>query len=357
MQRLLATVKVAAMLALVGGNAFAAPLPAAPVYREFKDWIVGCDNQRTCIAKSAVEDESDADTLKFQREAGASGTLMASIASDSAIDTSSFRLDGKPLAPDLHWINAPDIGGYVLMNDEALRLARNLAAGSTLQTSSGSNQPPVSLRGLSAALLFIDDVQGRVGNQTALLRVGSGAASAVPAAPALPVLRAAPRPPPLPDAQAFARAVRETHAALLKQHCDPDLSDFSGDTAEPLTASDALVLLTCWSGAYQSSLLVLRAPRHAPAQAELAVLPPPPGAPKPDPDDDPTVLTEADYSPKDGTLSTSAKGRGLADCGVAAQWVFDGRGFQPSSFDYQDRCSGEPGDWLPLYRTHIEKAR
>ncbi|MEO7128482.1 MAG: DUF1176 domain-containing protein, partial [Rhodoferax sp.] len=314
MQRSLATAAAGAMLALVGGNAFAAP-PAAPVYREFRDWIVGCDNQRTCLAKSAVQDESEADTLKFRRAAGADGTLTASIASDDAIGTSSFRLDGKPLVPGLHWISDADIGGYRLGNEGALALARSLAAGSVLQTARDKNQPPVSLRGLSAALLFIDDVQGRVGNESALMRPGVGAASAVPVAPALPVLRAAPRPPPLADAQVFARAVRASHGALLKQHCDPDLNDFSADSAEPLTGADALVLLTCWSGAYQSSLLVLRAPRHAPAKAELAVLPLPPGAPKPDPDDDPAVLAEADYSPKDGTLSTSAKGRGMADCG------------------------------------------
>ncbi|TAL65934.1 MAG: DUF1176 domain-containing protein [Burkholderiaceae bacterium] len=355
MRRTLATV-AAAMLMLACGNACAA-LPAVPVYREFKDWIVGCDNQRTCVAKSAVPDESDADTLKFRRTAGAAGALTASIAADDAIDTSSFRLDGKPLAVSLHWMADADIGGYRLGGDGALALARSLAAGSMLQTSRGNSPPPVSLRGLSAALLFIDDVQGRVGNQTALLRAGSGAASAVPAAPALPVLRAAPVPPPLPNAQALAHAVRASHAALLKQHCDPDLQDFSDDSAQPLTGIDALVLLTCWGGAYQASVLVLRAPRNAPAQATLAALPPPPGAPKPDADDDPAVLTEADYSPQDATLSTSAKGRGLADCGVAAQWVFDGRGFEPSSYDYQDRCSGAPGDWLPLYRTQVEKAR
>ena len=344
------------MLALVGGNALAA-LPVAPVYREFNDWIVGCDNQRTCIAKSAVEDESGADTLEFRREAGASGTLTASVTSDSTIDVRALRLDGKPLPPGLHWTRNADGGSYELGSDEALRLARSLAGGSALQTSRGGGEPPVSLRGLSAALLFIDDVQGRVGNESALLRVGAGAASTVPAVPALPVLRAAPKPPPLPGAQAFARAVRVSHAALLKQHCDPDLSDFSGDSAEPLTAADALVLLTCWSGAYQASLLVLRAPRHAPATAQLAVLPLAPGAPRPDPDDDPAVLVEADYSPENARLTSSAKGRGLADCGVAAEWVFDGRGFRPSSYDYQDRCSGAPGDWLPLYRTRIEKAR
>lgn len=344
------------MLALTGGYAFAA-FPAAPVYREFKDWIVGCDNQRTCLAKSAVQDESGADTLKFRREAGATGKLTASIASDNAIDTSALRLDGKPLAPALHWVTSADDGSYQVEGEEALRLARSVAGAGALQTSRDQSEPEVSLRGLAAALFFIDDVQGRLGNQTALLHVGTGAASAVPAAPALPVLRAAPRPPPLASVRALARAVRVSHAALLKQQCDPDLSDFSADSAEPLTGTDALVLLTCWSGAYQSSLLVLRAPRNAPAKAVLAVLPLPPGAPKPDPDDDPAVLTEADYSPKDGTLSTSAKGRGLADCGFAAQWVFDGRGFQPSSFDYQDRCSGAPGDWLPLYRTRVEKAR
>lgn len=350
-------VTVVAVLVLAGGNAFAKQ-PTVPAYREFKDWIVGCDNQRTCVAKSALEDESDADTLKFRREAGASGALTASITSENKIDVASFRLDGKPLMPGLHWNRgAADGSAYKLAGDGPLRLARGLARGSALQTSRDAGMPAVSLHGLAAALLFIDDVQGRIGNETAVLHPGPASASAVPAAPALPVLYAAPKPPPLPDGQAFARAVRASHAVLLKQHCDPDLTDFSADTAQPLTRTDALVLLTCWVGAYQSSELVLRVPRHEPAKAELAILPPPPGAPALDLDDDPAVLTEADYSPADATLSTSAKGRGMADCGVAAQWVFDGRSFQPASFDYQNRCSGEPGDWPMLYRTRIGKAR
>jgi hypothetical protein len=41
---------------------------------------------------------------------------------------------------------------------------------------------------------------------------------------------------------------------------------------------------------------------------------------------------------------------------VAAAWVFDGRGFAPSSYDDQDRCGAEPGDWLALYRARFEKA-
>ncbi|WP_175724569.1 DUF1176 domain-containing protein, partial [Burkholderia ambifaria] len=53
--------------------------------------------------------------------------------------------------------------------------------------------PRVSLSGLNAALLLIDDTQGRIGTVTALLRKGTRPASSVPAAPALP-----PAPVPAP---------------------------------------------------------------------------------------------------------------------------------------------------------------
>ena len=34
-----------------------------------------------------------------------------------------------------------------------------------------------------------------------------------------------------------------------------------------------------------------------------------------------------------------------------------GKGFVPASYDYQRRCAGAPGDWLPLYRARVEKER
>ncbi len=63
-------------------------------------------------------------------------------------------------------------------------------------------------------------------------------------------------------------------------------------------------------------------------------------------------FTNADYDPATAMLFHSAKGRGLADCGEAATWRFDGREFRLASYSYLGRCSGaEPGNWPALFRS------
>lgn len=63
-------------------------------------------------------------------------------------------------------------------------------------------------------------------------------------------------------------------------------------------------------------------------------------------------FTHVDYDPSTATLFHSAKGRGLADCGEAATWRFDGREFRLTSYAYLGRCSGpEPGNWPTSFRS------
>lgn len=341
---------------LATGAAVAAP--AVPAYREFKDWIVGCDNVRACTLKAAPEKAGGpVATLEIWRESGATGELQVTLWLESSFEASQLRLDGKPLPIKSAWTGKADGESHGLKQDDALRFVRAIANGRTLQLAADAQGPALSLDGLAASLLFVDDVQGRVGNSTALGKAGAGGAAAVPNGPMAPVLRAAPTPPPLKDAAALAKAVRAAQGPLLRQRCDPQLKTFDADEADPLTADEAIVLLSCWRGAYQQAQIVLRVPRNAPARAVPVSLPRPPGAPAPERADDAAVVSEGDYSPDTGLLSSVAKGRGLGDCGQSAQWMFDGRNFVPASYDYQRRCAGAPGDWLPLYRARVEKDR
>ncbi len=60
----------------------------------------------------------------------------------------------------------------------------------------------------------------------------------------------------------------------------------------------------------------------------------------------------ADYDPATATFSTSAKGRGIADCGESASWVFDGKDFHLAEATWQDRCGGgSAGDWPVIWRS------
>ena len=352
---------VAMGLGTLSGFAAQAAAPAVPAYREFKDWIAACDNVRRCEARLAP---AAGDTLPMRllvaREAGPAGAVDLELAGEKPLTPDAVKLGGvaltgadRPAWPGSAWTTDGE-GSYRLQGEPALKLVRRLEQSRQLAVQQPDGPLQLSLDGLAAALLFIDDVQGRVGTVTALHQPGTGPASQVPTAPALPVVQAAAAPPPLADAQAFAATVRARNAALVARKCDALRSPADGavsDGAMPLTGADALVLLQCWSGAYQSAALVLRVPRSAPQQARAVLLPDVPGGLPAGKDDDPGVVTEAFYDPATATLSSFAKGRGIGDCGIARSWVFDGTAFQPASRDEQRRCAGSPGDWPALYRT------
>lgn len=335
-----------------------------PVYRQFKDWVVACDNTARCEARGA--NDISPLMLRLIAEAGPAGGLSLALESGVPVDVASLRIDGRPLALGTrHWTLSPERDGMQTLDSrdpERVRaLLRALRNGHELTFGDGEDQRGVPLDGLSASLLLIDETQGRLGNVTALLRTGGKPATQVPAAPVLPPkLKPAPSLPPLDDdvRQRLIDEVRRTQAALLeKEEChvamEGDHADNAFDTAVALTPREALVLIECWRGAYQSSHLAFRTPIDRPAEVHRLVLPMPMN---PSPDgvgrNGWDVFTNAGYNNDDSLLYHMAKGRGMADCGESASWVFDGRDFQLAHWDYLGTCrGGDPGDWPALWRS------
>ena len=216
----------------------------------------------------------------------------------------------------------------------------------------------VSLSGLNAALLYIDDHQQRLDTPDAWARRGERDAAAVPAAPALPVLASpAAAPPPLPDVDAMRlmRSVRESQATALRaQECNETGGEFDvsrQDTAYPLDADHALVFVTCYSGAYQGSSLVFRAARDGSDVTRLTLPAPKFSDDSVDPREDFDLLVSPDFDPASGTLAQYAKGRGIGDCGYQATWQFDGQAFQLSHYAQMQQCGGlTVDDWPVLWR-------
>jgi hypothetical protein len=329
--------------------------PAAPVYREIGDWLIACDNTRVCVAKAAPVEGSDTapDTpgfIAFTRAAGPAGAAKVALASETAFEPQGLRLDGKPLAA-AGWTYSKADDDQELTGAAAIAFIKALRNGAVLQFGPGKDAPSASLKGLSAVLLAMDEAQGRLGNASALARPGPAPASATPAPLAPPIVHAAPPLPRLANADGLIEAVRKTQAKVLKAH-ECDSTDNRTDSAATLNAGEAIVVLNCTFAAYQGSVLAFRLPVKAPAQARLLALPTPPTVPAEEVEA-PGEFTEGGYDAKTATFSESAKGRGPADCGTSASWVFDGQAFHLSAFNRQDRCYGEPGDWPTLYRTTV----
>lgn len=344
---------LALSLATITPQAFAQP-PAetVPLLREIKQWVIGCDNLRNCHALSAPSgvDEEDYSslTLHLWHQAGPQGYLRLRFDHrGSAVDLSTLRLDGQPLGLELTrdlQVELDDQGGdpemqsYGVIEDAAARrLLQRLRNGQRLQLP-GEDEAHVSLSGLSAALLLMDAVQGRVDNVTALAKPGKGAASDVPPRLPTPVLRKFVAAPPL-TAQEQAGLV-----ATALQAATPEEGEAEANVGA-LSEKEAMTVTRYDCAAYNCEFDVSRRERQAPYKETQLKL-------QPLPLDVAELQGSVGYDESTGTLSYFYKQRGVGDCGGGGVWVFDGKAFQLSEFHVMPRCTGVAyGDWPSLWTT------
>ncbi|WP_133499684.1 DUF1176 domain-containing protein [Cognatilysobacter terrigena] len=334
--------------ALLASSAHAAV--ALPAYRTFGDWTVACDNTGACEARGYTDNGDDSLALRVVRAAGRDAVPTFEVVDIPDGAGATLKLDGRALSFGANALqtraskdddNAPTrtlvLRGVAALQSLAAQARRAKHLGLAGTASVGS------LTGFNAAMLFIDDAQGRVDTPTAIARPGRSNA-AIPDARPLPAVHAVPsRGKPLSDA-----AVRRYVDALKKLHddCDDDVGSMTA-SVDPIGDAQVIALVPCVLGAYQGSYAAFISPRNDPAHAKPLRLPFPPGI-----DDDSSMLTEAGFDAKTGRLSTFAKGRGLADCGMSAEWAWDGRAFVLASYTLLDRCGWpEPGDLLTVWRT------
>lgn len=329
-----------------------------PLYRQLRDFTVACDNGLRCETIGVSDDGSFGLVLRLSRDAGPDGAQQLRLDSQAAATLrASLRLDGKrvPALEALPWRDDDD----ALVLDDPAHIARFLALvgdGTRLTSGDGAEARVLSLAGLHAALLLIDEHQQRLDTPGAWQRRGERDPATVPPAPALPRPVTAREPPVLADADAkrLVQAVRTAAAERLRaEDCDTPRADFDitgQDGAWPLDARDAIVLVACRAGAYQTWSYPYRIGRDGNGAMPLE-LPSPPGLADVVAGDGFESITEATYDPGTGTLSHAARGRGLADCGESADWRFDGTRFVLSGYAALRRCGGAaPGDWPVLWR-------
>jgi hypothetical protein len=349
---------------------------AAPSYDSYGSWLVACDNILTCEAKGFVQDNDDVTStlpdnapvngaldLRIIRAAGPGGVIQARLSAGFAFGLADLRVDGRPLPLDRSaWTLTTRDGASTLFTErpEAVSaFVAQLRDGAMLRVAGGI----VPLNGLSAALLHMDDRQGRVGGVTALIRTGPKSASAVPPAPLLPPAPPAHRSIVLADRERN-RLMAWTEKAqaqfIKKQGCDrPDReTDSLLETgAYGLDKNTAVVLVGCSMAAYQGTSLVFVVPRTGSGQPEPAGLPSPVLI-KGDTGDEGAVVTSPDFDVATGTLTGFYKGIGLAYCGDSHEWRWDGHHFVLTGMTFQLGCGGSTsGNWPVLYQSKVQKRK
>ena len=326
----------------------AAPVagPAVPsVSRKFRDWLAVCDNTNECAAFGPASDRTG--WIRVAASPGPNGRLTVALGvwGDTSANPGSlsFDIDGR------RFTARSDQGSdhFVVVPRDVPAVIAAIGAGKAMTV--GTGEPTaVSLSGATAALLWIDERQGRLGTVAALVRRGQGPASSIPAPPLPPEVIPAP-----PISQAGFGESGQTLPAALEAL--PAVKACREETAHSewirkevmsarLDASTELWAVPCFAGAYNIGHDWYltgpggRNPRPlqlASANGEMA-----------------TGTINGGYAANARTIVAFAKGRGPGDCGTAQTWTWTGRAFVLSEASEMTECWGVPPDqWPTTWRT------
>ncbi len=163
-------------LAALAVGLSATSLSAASVGKVFKDWEVACDNAGNCEALGFQSYEARTPGQFVQLTIKAGGNARPEL----AFSGSDMNEAGATL------LDAPTEYAGKHLVEQFLAIA---SKATTATFANGDKRASFSLAGLAAALLAIDEAQGRIGTVTALIRRGPKPASTVPAARPLPKLK------------------------------------------------------------------------------------------------------------------------------------------------------------------------
>ncbi len=310
----------------------------------FEDWAVGCDNRLSCNAVSLVPDGSGTEysvLVSIRRDGGPTGEgvvrLLGAEELRGKIDliADNRRLSRIEAAHDMVEIIGP----------AALDMIRSLGESYAfeLRDAKKSIDAP-SLRGLPAALRYMDEQQGRVGSKGALAATGEAPADT---AKPLPPLLIVPRVPVIADAPPLSLTPEEQATARHLAVCESRPGSDDQLETHPLDTEHALVLLPCDAGAYNVSAVPLVATGGAGNwQFRIARFDHVPGSTG-DPGT-PPLIVNARWNPSRSELSSFAKGRGLGDCGTAETYKWDGTQFRLTEARSMPVCRGA-WEWPILY--------
>lgn len=311
--------------------------------RVFRDWTAVCDNGGRCMAYSGsgvggwlavrLDAGPDAEPVITMDLPEMSGTWLTLV------------IDERPqglISPDDSAV------GYRVPYDQLPNTLVRLAAARDIKLVSRDLEIEIPASGASAAMLWIDERQGRLGTRTALVRRGGRPASAVRAAPVLPTVVAAPAVSQTGFGDEGQTLPATLEALPAVKACRAETS-FSEDLTRAvmsarLDASTELWAVPCFSGAYNvgHDWYVTGPGGRNPRGAALSM-------------SDGAVsngTVNGGYSAGTRTIEAFSKGRGLGDCGVASQWTWTGRTFVLTREAAMEDCEGLTADaWPTTWRT------
>ena len=337
---------------------------ARPDTRSFRDWYASCDNGNACFAFTGTDAGG---WLMVRQDAGPDAAPEIMVGLPAFSDETA----GRDLALDLDSerqtliLSRGEALSHDVPTDDVRATLGRLASARALAIAAGADMTVLPTAGASAALLWIDERQGRLDTTTALIQRGNRPASTVPSAPALPrVVPAAPV-----DQGNFARASdpgeqgAEADLTLPAAiEALPDVKQCRADTAfneylqkavlaARLSPDTELWGVPCDAGAYNAMYdFYLTGPGGSdPRKADF-------------PGWEPRERTEGDiagdglvnpvFDAATSTLRHFPRARGIGDCGIIQSWAWTGEAFVLLEERSMGNCWGMPSNlWPTIWRT------
>ncbi|GAF59946.1 hypothetical protein JCM18902_2839 [Psychrobacter sp. JCM 18902] len=333
------------------------------------DWQVVCDNTLTCRA-AGYADESMFDTP---------ASILLTVIPKKALPIAQIQFLSETSDKTYHsvelWLNGknqgmlqPDADGsaYDLTAKQTQQLLSHSRQNTKIEIRAGDENWSISDRGMSAVLLKLDEVQGRVGTPLALVSKNNPNRQTPKAAKPVPVIKQAyayseKHKKPL-DAKTLAYLqaninkwvdidakeligseddMGDCELVNPKNDAYQRMQEYGADrlawTFTPVDATHTLASHLCWQGAYNESYGYWLIDNANPRSSQL--------------------ITTAGNDYSDGEIWAVHKDRGIGDCWNHAIWVWNGQTFAKSEDSSSGMCRGFAGGaWdLPTYVSEVVK--
>lgn len=312
------------------------------------DWELACDNTGTCRAAGYQSDgDEHSISVLLTREAGpnqpVTGRLMIGEYGEEvlrdfpAIFTLSLTINGKKFGEvEVH----KDTAQAELPANQLAALLAALRRTSTIEWRAGEYRWHLSDSGASAVLLKMDEYQGRLDTQGALIRKGARHEDAVLKARPAQVVIAAPLVKPLPSDKQLTtnKALREALLGTAVGEVCPSLPE-AELLVTRLTENKLLVSALCWLAAYNAGSGYWVVNDTPPYQ--------------------PVLVTTSGTDDSGGAIYANHKGRGLGDCWSTESWTWDGKEFVHTESSTSGMCKllAPGGAWtMPTLVTEVRQA-
>lgn len=321
--------------------------------KSFRDWSVYCSDTLVCGLATLV-DSNVLYSFELQRMPTANAGLTLRISMDGDLKPNSdFFIIIPSILDDfrLSVASAESRDGYVYFSNPKIgeellpAMLKGREAIVAFTNNQGKQRASLSLSGTSAAALYLDEVQDRLGKVDALVAKGDSAATGK-----------ATRAQELNSSRQLPKAVAEIWRAHPDGCAEFDggdlIAQFGGIAIALNGAGDvggnsegAIYIIPCGGpGAY--NLVYAGFLYDAGNDLARGLSFPTMG------ERGPTVMDSIinmSWDDKEGHLSAYYKGRGLGDCGVASTWQWDGNGPYGNFILIEERskgdCDGVDDEW------------